>query len=382
MMVVSELLGRPSWRSSRSSAPGRSSSTGSAAAEGGPRDELSAWARRWRDIISDVLPRGAEEAAPATDWEVRRLAAALWRDVTEWASEEGDLRRHLELFTADHAASGAAAHGSTKEAVWAFIPVNDLFLIVGEDLVGCTIEGLFTVTGPSEARRTYEGSRRARGLAPKRGLAAQTAEEQQAKKVKLNRSPTRIVLLTNLVGAGEVDEDLQEETAEEAGKYGPLKKCTIKEVQGVPDSEAVRIFLEFEQKEHAAKAYSDMNGRYFGGRVVKARFYDEERYAKGDLERRPATRVLLLTNLVNAEEVDEDLENETAEEASKYGEVKQCLIKKVADAPDTEAVHIFIEFERLEDATKASGDLNGRSFGGRQVKVRFFDEAEFAQGIH
>jgi len=35
-----------------------------------------------------------------------------------------------------------------------------------------------------------------------------------------NIPPSRVVLLTNLVGAGEVDDTLQEETAEECEKYG------------------------------------------------------------------------------------------------------------------------------------------------------------------
>merc|ERR1712186_272758 len=98
--------------------------------------------------------------------------------------------------------------------------------------------------------------------------------------------PTCVLLLNNLVGAGEVDEDLEEETAEEAGKYGKLKRCVVKEIQGVPDDQAVRIFLEYERIEDATKALLDMNGRYFGGRVVKARFYDEQRFKEGDLEKR------------------------------------------------------------------------------------------------
>jgi len=97
------------------------------------------------------------------------------------------------------------------------------------------------------------------------------------------RPPTRVVLLNNLVGAGEVDEDLEEETAEEAGKYGKLKRCVVKEIPGAPDIEAVRIFLEYERVEDATKAMIDMNGRYFGGRVVRARFYEEKRFEAGDL---------------------------------------------------------------------------------------------------
>merc|ERR1719203_2214907 len=109
-------------------------------------------------------------------------------------------------------------------------------------------------------------------------------DPKQAKAASSTRPPTRILLLNNLVGAGEVDEDLEGETAEEAGKYGKLRKCVIKEMKGLPDDQAVRIFLEYERVEDATKALVDMNGRYFGGRVVKARFYDEQRFEKGDLE--------------------------------------------------------------------------------------------------
>eukprot|EP00833_Pecoramyces_ruminatium_P008122 jgi/Orpsp1_1/1182154/evm.model.c7180000080084.2 len=66
--------------------------------------------------------------------------------------------------------------------------------------------------------------------------------------------PSRVVLLTNLVGAGEVDDALQEETAEECEKYGVVERCLIYEVKGnVPDDEAVRIFIKFSKLEEANK---------------------------------------------------------------------------------------------------------------------------------
>lgn len=109
---------------------------------------------------------------------------------------------------------------------------------------------------------------------------------KQAKAAPPIRAPTRVLLLNNLVGKGEVDEDLEEETGDEARRYGKLRKCVIKEAKELPDDQAVRIFLEYERIEDATKALVDMNGRYFGGRVVKARFYDEARFAAGDLDRK------------------------------------------------------------------------------------------------
>ncbi|XP_055087493.1 splicing factor 45 isoform X2 [Periophthalmus magnuspinnatus] len=92
------------------------------------------------------------------------------------------------------------------------------------------------------------------------------------------KNPTKVVLLRNMVGRGEVDEDLEEETKEECEKYGKVVKCVIFEIAEVPDDEAVRIFLEFERVESAIKAVVDLNGRYFGGRVVKACFYNLDKF--------------------------------------------------------------------------------------------------------
>ncbi|ORX50794.1 hypothetical protein BCR36DRAFT_370277 [Piromyces finnis] len=103
-----------------------------------------------------------------------------------------------------------------------------------------------------------------------------------------NIIPSRVVLLTNLVGAGEVDDTLQEETAEECQKYGEVKTCLIYEVKGnVQDDEAVRIFIKFGKIEEAAKAFGALNGRFFGGRKVKAKYFDENRFSKLDLAPKP-----------------------------------------------------------------------------------------------
>ncbi|MEE6481678.1 hypothetical protein FKM82_012930 [Ascaphus truei] len=95
--------------------------------------------------------------------------------------------------------------------------------------------------------------------------------------------PTKVVLLRNMVGPGEVDEDLEAETKEECEKYGKVGRCVIFEIPGSPDEEAVRIFLEFERVESAIKAVVDLNGRYFGGRIVKASFYNLDKFRVLDL---------------------------------------------------------------------------------------------------
>lgn len=93
----------------------------------------------------------------------------------------------------------------------------------------------------------------------------------------------------NMVGPGEVDDELHSETREECEKHGPVADCVIFEVQGaaLPEAERVRIFVAFAKQESAVKAYVAMNGRFFGGRQVQASFFDEERFAKRDLAPRP-----------------------------------------------------------------------------------------------
>ncbi|XP_006820703.1 splicing factor 45-like [Saccoglossus kowalevskii] len=97
------------------------------------------------------------------------------------------------------------------------------------------------------------------------------------------RNPSKVVLLRNMVGPGEVDDDLEPETAEECTKYGKVTRVLIFEIPGGAPDEAVRIFVEFERLESAIKAVVDLNGRYFGGRTVKAGFFDPDRFKRYDL---------------------------------------------------------------------------------------------------
>jgi len=90
-------------------------------------------------------------------------------------------------------------------------------------------------------------------------------------------APSKVLLLLNIVSLGEVDDELQGEIEGECRKYGVVEKCIIyqDEAKGVPPDEAVRIFVVFSKVEEATKALEALNGRFFGGRTVTARFYDE-----------------------------------------------------------------------------------------------------------
>ncbi|CAH8833965.1 unnamed protein product [Trichobilharzia szidati] len=96
-----------------------------------------------------------------------------------------------------------------------------------------------------------------------------------------------VILLRNMCGPGEVDDDLEPETAEECAKYGKVVMCMIYELPEAPDDEVVRIFVEFDSEEAATKAVLDLNGRFFAGRVVKAGFYDAEKFRNLELADAP-----------------------------------------------------------------------------------------------
>lgn len=82
-----------------------------------------------------------------------------------------------------------------------------------------------------------------------------------------------------MVGPGEVDDELEPEVKDECNtKYGDVATVTIHEVPDVEPEDAVRIFVEFRRIESAIKAVVDLNGRFFGGRQVKATFYDADKF--------------------------------------------------------------------------------------------------------
>ncbi|ORX80721.1 hypothetical protein BCR32DRAFT_268691 [Anaeromyces robustus] len=90
-----------------------------------------------------------------------------------------------------------------------------------------------------------------------------------------------VVLLENMVTANEIDEDLQSEITSECSKYGEVVKVVVWIVPESPSDE-VRIFIQFNTNEAAAKANTELDGRYFGGRQLKAKLYDLEKFNEQD----------------------------------------------------------------------------------------------------
>ncbi|GBG79571.1 hypothetical protein CBR_g29718 [Chara braunii] len=142
------------------------------------------------------------------------------------------------------------------------------------------------ITTPLLARKTDRRSGVIVNASEQRILTAAGTTERKARAgVAVAGPPTRVLLLRNMVGPGEVDDELEDEVAGECTKYGPVVKVLIFEITepNFPPTEAVRIFVLFERTEHAMKGLIDLDGRFFGGRVVRASFYDEDKFLSNQL---------------------------------------------------------------------------------------------------
>ncbi|XP_047325629.1 DNA-damage-repair/toleration protein DRT111, chloroplastic [Impatiens glandulifera] len=117
------------------------------------------------------------------------------------------------------------------------------------------------------------------------GVIVNDNNNKKVKSVNFANQPTRVLLLRNMVGPGEVDDDLESEVAEECLKYGTVTRVLIFEITepNFPAEEAVRIFVQFERPEETTKALIDLEGRFFAGRVVKATFYDVDKFNNNEL---------------------------------------------------------------------------------------------------
>lgn len=86
----------------------------------------------------------------------------------------------------------------------------------------------------------------------------------------------KVLLLENLVAPGDADADLADEVREECGNFGTVEKVVVHEVG---KRRVVRVFVRFVDPLAGGKARLTMNGRWFGGRQVKATSYGEESFA-------------------------------------------------------------------------------------------------------
>ncbi|KDE02872.1 hypothetical protein MVLG_06591 [Microbotryum lychnidis-dioicae p1A1 Lamole] len=95
--------------------------------------------------------------------------------------------------------------------------------------------------------------------------------------------PSRIVLLTNLCIVSELDDDLTNEVAEEAAKFGVVERCLYRIIESPEGGqEEVRVFLVMSGLAGGYNGCRTFDGRFFGGKTVRARYYDEKAFERGE----------------------------------------------------------------------------------------------------
>lgn len=88
-------------------------------------------------------------------------------------------------------------------------------------------------------------------------------------------TPSEIVLLENVItSADEVDDALPQEISAECSRHGIVKRVAIQ-----PPS---RVFVVFTGPAGAWKCVRELDGRFFAGRTVRARYYERPCFERGD----------------------------------------------------------------------------------------------------
>lgn len=75
-------------------------------------------------------------------------------------------------------------------------------------------------------------------------------------------------------------------------------------------------------------------------------------------------------------DIDDDLTGEIGEECSKHGYVQRVFIWP--HGPD--GVRIFVKFSGMAGAWRCVKELEGRFFGGKTVRARYYPLDEFEKG--
>lgn len=97
----------------------------------------------------------------------------------------------------------------------------------------------------------------------------------------------------------------------------------------------------------------------------------------------PATRVLVLKNMVTSDELEDDEEyddivDDIKHECIKFGVVISITVPRPGGECETAVGKVFVEFEGVTGAEKAAQELHGRGFASRTVEADYISEEKYA----
>eukprot|EP00300_Choanocystis_sp_HF-7_P016215 c19347_g1_i1.p2 GENE.c19347_g1_i1~~c19347_g1_i1.p2 ORF type:complete len:194 (+),score=53.44 c19347_g1_i1:1513-2094(+) len=100
---------------------------------------------------------------------------------------------------------------------------------------------------------------------------------QQLSREKIAAS--KCIVLRDMVNPKEVDDELSQEVNEECSKFGKVAEVVV---HADPSIDTVKLFVLYDAEDAATRAVQHLNNRWFGGRVIRVDYYDEQRYHNKD----------------------------------------------------------------------------------------------------
>jgi len=215
-------------------------------------------------------------------------------------------------------------------------------------------------------RRSRSRGRRSRSRSP--GISTRSSEMTGAELRDMrNRREMKKVAEAAAAIAAQVDDD-KEVKKENYGEGEPLSD--VEKMKKEEELEKEGLEPATLQQEEEGKGVSKSGRQLVMEKLMVA--------AAGKME----SRVILLTNMVGPEDVDEDLQEDVEQECNKYGKVDHIVIyqEKQDESEDAEVlVKIFVEFKESISAKKAKNGLDGRFFAGKTISAIIYDQVLFDQ---